>query len=153
MISKYKQNNFVDILEYKLLVNTATAPTRGTPNSAGIDLYSATSILIPAKTHKLISTGVQLKFPANCYGRIAPRSGLAVKHALHVGAGVIDPDYCGEIKILLFNFDNTDYFVHKKQKIAQVICERFCAPIIAKANNDFPVTERADNGFGSTGSF
>jgi dUTP pyrophosphatase len=59
----------------------------------------------------LVSTGLKVSFPLNHYGRIAPRSGLAVKHFIDVGAGVIDEDYRGEIKVLLFNFGEQDYQV------------------------------------------
>jgi dUTP pyrophosphatase len=41
----------------------------------------------------LVPTGIAMAIPSGCYGRIAPRSGLAVKYGIHVGAGVIDPDY------------------------------------------------------------
>lgn len=49
--------------------------------------------------------------PSKHYGRVAPRSGLAFKHYIDVGAGVIDEDYRGELKVLLFNFSNEDFYV------------------------------------------
>ena len=49
---------------------------------------------------------------------MAPRSGLAAKHFIDVGAGVIDCDYRGEIKILLFNFSDEDFHVKKGERIA-----------------------------------
>lgn len=49
--------------------------------------------------------------PSKHYGRVAPRSGLASKHYIDVGAGVIDEDYRGELKVLLFNFSNKDFYV------------------------------------------
>jgi dUTP pyrophosphatase len=59
----------------------------------------------------LVSTGLQIALPPNHYGRVAPRSGLASKHFIDVGAGVIDEDYRGEIKVLLFNFGENDFQV------------------------------------------
>jgi dUTP pyrophosphatase len=59
----------------------------------------------------LISTGLKLAIPINYYGRIAPRSGLALNHFIDVGAGVIDQDYRGEVKVLLFNFGENDFKV------------------------------------------
>ena len=56
--------------------------------------------------------------PLGHYGRMAPRSGLAVKKFIDVGAGVIDSDYRGEVKILLFNFSNEDFEVKKGDRIA-----------------------------------
>ena len=82
-------------LLYKLLSENATPPMRGTPQSAGIDLYSAENINISPKSHKLISTDLCISLPKGCDGRIAPRSGLAVKNGIHIGAGVIDNDYTG----------------------------------------------------------
>jgi dUTP pyrophosphatase len=64
----------------------------------------------------LISTGLQIAIPRNHYGRIAPRSGLALNHFIDVGAGVIDQDYRGEVKVLLFNFGEENF----KVKIAKV---------------------------------
>lgn len=58
-----------------------------------------------------VSTSIQVAIPSGCYGRVAPRSGLAAKHFIGVGAGVIDSDYRGEVKVLLFNFGEEDYQV------------------------------------------
>ena len=57
----------------------------------------------------MVPTDVVVALPAGTYGRIAPRSGLALKHGIDVGAGVIDPDYRGNVGILLFNFSDTDF--------------------------------------------
>jgi dUTP pyrophosphatase len=59
----------------------------------------------------LISTGLQIVIPIKYYGRIAPRSGLALNHFIDIGAGVIDQDYRGEVKVLLFNFGENDFKV------------------------------------------
>jgi deoxyuridine 5'-triphosphate nucleotidohydrolase len=66
---------------------------------------------------KLISTGLQIGIPRNHYGRIAPRSGLALIHFIDVGAGVIDQDYRGEVKVLLFNFGEENFEVCKEINI------------------------------------
>ena len=68
-------------------------PKRATPDAAGYDLSSATDIVIPAVDKALVVTDLQVQIPSGTYGRIAPRSGLAVKHYIAVGAGVIDADY------------------------------------------------------------
>ena len=48
-------------------------------------------------------------FCVNVDGRVAPRSGLAAKHFIDTGAGVIDADYRGEVKVLLFNHSDVDF--------------------------------------------
>lgn len=73
---------------------------------------------VPAKGKALISTGIAMAIPEGNYGRIAPRSGLAAKYFIDVGAGVIDSDYRGEVKVLLFNFGDTDFKVSKGDRIA-----------------------------------
>ena len=66
----------------------------------------------------MISSGIAIAVPEGHYGRMAPRSGLAAKHFIDVGAGVIDCDYRGEIKILLFNFSEEDFHVKQGERIA-----------------------------------
>ena len=93
------------MLRIQKLSPDAQIPSRATPGSVGYDLYSTSDYMIPPSSRSVISTGIAIKLPPNTYGRIAPRSGLAVKNGLTVGAGVIDRDYTGEIKVILFNHD------------------------------------------------
>lgn len=65
--------------------------------------------MIPARGKALVETGIAVAVPEGTYGRVAPRSGLASKHFIDVGAGVIDADYRGEVKVLLFNFSEVDF--------------------------------------------
>lgn len=81
------------VIHFVKLSEHAKMPTRGTPFSAGYDLYSSQPISIPPMSRALVSTDLQIALPRGCYGRIAPRSGLAVKNFIDVGAGVIDQDY------------------------------------------------------------
>ena len=87
----------------KKLAPNARLPVKGSPFAAGFDLHASAAETIPARSQKLISTGLAFGIPVGSYGRIAPRSGLAVKNFIDVGAGVIDSDYRGEVKVLLFN--------------------------------------------------
>lgn len=57
-------------------------------------------------------------------GRVAPRSGLASKHFIDTGAGVIDADYRGEVKVLLFNFSDVDFTIKEGDRVAQLVLER-----------------------------
>ena len=96
----------------------------------------------------LIPTGWKFKLPPGTYGRIAPRSGLSLK-GIDVGAGVIDRDYRGEIKVLLINNSAQPFAVNKGDRIAQLICEKIVYPYIKEDILDY--TTRGDKGFGSTG--
>ena len=82
-------------------------PTKATKYSIGLDLYIPDSYLIHPKRQVLIPIQIKLGIPPGYYGRITSKSGLAVEHEICVGAGVIDPDYTGEIKVLLINPFNT----------------------------------------------
>ncbi len=126
-------------------------PTKGTPNSAGFDLYSAYDVIIPARGKELVFTDISLEIPVGYYGRIAPRSGLAVKHFIDVGAGVIDPDYTGNVGVLLFNFGTENYSVKRGERIAQIIFEKYGANIELLEVINIDETERGEQGFGSTG--
>src|SRR6266404_8829781 len=91
------------ILNFKKLDDRATLPTRGSAQSAGLDLYSIEDIKIGPKQRVLARTGLAVAIPEGYYGRIAPRSGLAMRTGLDVLSGVIDADYRGEIGCLLYN--------------------------------------------------
>ena len=113
----------------KLLL-TACMPTRATPKSVGLDLYSPTSVLIPAHDKILIDMGIAFQIPMGYYGQIAPRSGLAIHHHIHVGAGVVDPDYTGSVHVLLMNLSSQDHVIEKNHRIAQMILGKVAYPII-----------------------
>lgn len=85
-------------------------------------------------------------------GRIAPRSGLAAKHMIDTGAGVIDADYRGQVKVLLFNHhQETDFAVKEGDRVAQLILERIYTPEI-RVVEELEVSVRGVGGFGSTGT-
>jgi deoxyuridine 5''-triphosphate nucleotidohydrolase (dut) len=88
---------------------------------------------------------------SGCYGRIAPRSGLAWKNHIDVGAGVIDEDYRGNVGVVLFNHSDQDFKVNKGDRIAQLICQRIEYPVLQEVTN-LNNTERGAGGFGSTGT-
>ena len=133
----------------KLLL-TACMPTCATPKLVGLDLYSPTSVLIPAHNKILIDMGIAFQIPMGYYGRIAPRSGLAIHHHIHVGAGVVDPDYTGSIHVLLMNLSSQDHVIEKNHCIAQMILEKVAYLVICEVPQMLP-TECGANGFGSTG--
>ncbi|GMR44603.1 hypothetical protein PMAYCL1PPCAC_14798, partial [Pristionchus mayeri] len=132
------------------LTEKARLPAYGSTHAAGADLHAAEDAVVPARGKALISTGLSLELPAGHYGRVAPRSGLAAKHSIDVGAGVIDCDYRGELKVILFNFSDTDFEVKEGDRIAQLVCEKISQlNFVEVASLD--ETQRGAGGFGSTG--
>lgn len=91
-----------------------------------------------------------MAIPEGCYGRVAPRSGLAIKFAIDVGAGVVDADYRGNLSILLFNFAPQEFNLKKGDRVAQLICEKILRPELEEVEK-LDETERGDKGFGSSG--
>lgn len=84
--------------------------------------------------------------------RIAPRSGLAVKHGIATGAGVVDEDYRGEVKILLFNHGEGEFAIQAGDRIAQMVLERIVTPDV-RVVEQLEDSVRGAGGFGSTGGF
>ncbi|XP_015728501.1 deoxyuridine 5'-triphosphate nucleotidohydrolase, mitochondrial isoform X1 [Coturnix japonica] len=138
------------LLRFTKLSENACAPSKGSARAAGYDLYSAYDYVIPPMEKAVVKTDIQIALPSGCYGRVAPRSGLAAKHFIDVGAGVIDEDYRGNVGVVLFNFGKETFEVKKGDRIAQLICERIFYPELeeVQALDD---TERGEGGFGSTG--
>ncbi|XP_072202122.1 deoxyuridine 5'-triphosphate nucleotidohydrolase, mitochondrial isoform X2 [Excalfactoria chinensis] len=138
------------LLRFTKLSENACAPSKGSARAAGYDLYSAYDYAIPPMEKVVVKTDIQIALPSGCYGRVAPRSGLAAKHFIDVGAGVIDEDYRGNVGVVLFNFGKETFEVKKGDRIAQLICERIFYPELeeVQALDD---TERGEGGFGSTG--
>lgn len=131
------------------LTPTSQLPVRATCGSAGYDLFSDSDVVIPAHGKGMVNTGISVSIPENCYGRIAPRSSLAWKSSIDVGAGVIDSDYRGEIKIILFNHSDENFVVKFGDKIAQLIIQQILLPHILEVSS-LDETERGTGGFGST---
>jgi len=138
-------------LRVKKLSEDAIIPTRGSGGAVGYDLYSMDDVIIKPLQRALVCTGIVIVLPSGVYGRVAPRSGLAVKHGIQVGAGVIDPDYTGEIKVVLFNQGDKTFEVKKGDRIAQLVLEKCETPQIEEIGK-IEETVRGSGGFGSTGS-
>ena len=138
------------VVQVKRLHNNARIPVRATSEAAGYDLAAAQSVVCPAHGKVLVKTGLSITMPPSCYGRIAPRSRLALKKFIDVGAGVIDADYRGHLVGVLFNFGDSDFQINMGDKVAQLIFEKIKIPAI-KEGNSLEDTNRRNKGFGSTG--
>lgn len=155
----------------------AKLPTRGSALAAGYDLYSAEKVVLPQGGRKVVQTGICVAIPDGHYGRVAPRSGLASKHGIDTGAGVIDQDYRGLLGVLLFNLGEQDFIskcdtclratcnrseltstrsanetVDQGDRIAQLILEKISTPDVQEVES-LSETLRGAGGFGSTGGF
>lgn len=112
---------------------------------------SAYDCVIPARGKMVVKTDIQIELPEGCYGRIAPRSGLAAKNFIDVGAGVVDEDYRGNLGVVLFNHSDVKFAIAKGDRIAQLICEKIFYPQLEEVKT-LSETERGAGGFGSTGT-
>jgi dUTP pyrophosphatase len=134
----------------KRLDSRAVLPSRGSSQAAGLDIHAIDDLTIEPGGRALASTGLAVAIPEGYYGRIAPRSGLATKHGLDVLAGVIDADYRGEIRCLLYNAGDEAIHLPAQSKICQLIIEKIITPNAVWAD-DISETDRGSGGFGSTG--
>ena len=136
-------------LHYEKLSDKAKAPKRATPGSIGLDLFTPTDIFIPAKQQVLIPTDLILVPTQGYYIHIASKSGLAFKYGLTMEGGVIDPDYRGNVGVLLRNNSDVAHILEHGEAMAQVIMEKAAMPEVVemKIARD---TERGAGGFGST---
>lgn len=154
----------------KRLTVTAKIPTYGTTGAVGMDLYADLArtdfleenvdthvanlqkqVLIQPGERVMIPTGIAMAVPEQHYLRVADRSGLAWKQGLHVLAGVIDPDYRGEIRVILINLGDSQVVIKHGDRIAQGVLEMVRQGSELVDVNELPSTERGAGGFGSTG--
>ncbi|GMP72108.1 hypothetical protein CsSME_00030254 [Camellia sinensis var. sinensis] len=147
---EYKEFEAVQVIK---LSPQARIPFRATTGAVGYDLSSIATYVVPPQGRTLISTGIAIEILPGTYGRIAPRSGLAFHSGIDVGAGVIDPDYRGEIKVLLFNHDKSEPFIIQTgDRIAQIIFEEVAYPrMVLKDALNLRDMRSEHLGFGSTG--
>ena len=112
-----------DSLRAKLLRPGAAAPLRASDGAAGYDvrLCADEPLRIEPGGWAAAPTGIAIAIPPGTYARVAPRSGLAVRHALGVGAGVVDADYRGEVRVVLMNHGDKPVVLDPGSRIAQIV--------------------------------
>ena len=134
-----------------LLNSDSRYPTESHVADAGYDLFSTEDVFLKPSQRKVVKTGIKLSIPSGFYGRVAPRSGLAVKNGIDVLAGVIDSGYNGEIGVVLINTDKFESVsLPKSSRIAQLIFEK-CEDMNFETVLSLDISERDAGGFGSTG--
>jgi dUTP pyrophosphatase len=144
------------IVEILQLQNSAGLPVPHyqTEYSAGVDLYAAVEgeLVIGPGAWRLVPTGIAVAIPEGYEGQVRPRSGLALKHGIGMlnGPGTIDADYRGEVGIILFNFSDEPFAIHRGDRIAQLIFARLTKASFSVVSG-LPETRRGSGGFGHTG--
>ena len=140
-------------LEIARLKESAILPVRATPNAAGMDLFSTETVTIEPGQRRLIGTGIAIALQPWHVGFVCPRSGMALRDRVTVlnAPGVIDPDYRGEVGVILINLGDEPYLVEAGARIAQLVIVPFASPRIVEVDA-LPGTKRGSGGFGSTGT-
>lgn len=121
-------------LQVKLLDSKAKYPTRLNAGSAGYCIYSNTDMIVSANSKSIIPSGIALTVPVGCYGRVTQLSEDFNLFSLYVGGCVVDRYYTGEIRVVVFNFNDKDCVISKGTKIAQLIVEQNKTPDIVIVN-------------------
>jgi len=117
---------------------------------AGYDISSNENGKLYGSMSMGFSTGLYVAIPPGYVGKVVSRSGLAFKHNIEVGAGVIDSGYRGEVRILLHNFGDRPFEIKKGDRIAQLLILKHESPEFVLVD-ELDSTERGANGFGHTG--
>ena len=130
-------------------------PQYETGQAAGLDVRAniTESITLGPLERALVPTGLYVELPEGYEMQVRPRSGLAAKHGLSLvnSPGTVDPDYRGEIKVILVNLSNTPYELKPGERVAQLVVARFTR-VECESVEVLGETERGAGGFGSTGT-
>jgi dUTP pyrophosphatase len=130
-------------------------PSPATTDSVGVDLLAAVDepiVLVPGQ-RAVVPTGVAIALPRGYDAQVRARSGLAVRHGVMLlnAPGTIDPDYRGEIGVILANLGSDPFTVERGMRIAQLVVTPVAA-VTWEETDRLPPTPRGAGGFGSTGT-
>ena len=128
-------------------------PARATSQAAGYDIRSATEVVLNPGEIRLISTGLIMELPEGMECQVRPRSGLALKYGITLpnSPGTIDPDYRGEVKIIIQNLGSEQVTLIRGERVAQLVFSLFESPEVSEVK-ELSTTDRGEDGFGSTGT-
>ena len=141
-------------LEVRLLHPAARAPARTREGDAGYDLRCVEAFALAPRERAVVGTGVAVAIPAGCAGLVLPRSGLAARHGISVvnGPGLIDPNYRGEVRVVLVNLGAEPYHGEAGDRIAQLLLVPCLTPEVGVVDALPPgAGDRGPDGFGSSG--
>ena len=134
-------------IQFIKLKQNGIIPIKHTKSSAGFDLFSPYFCTILPNNRLVIETNIRIILPNNTYGNITARSGLAAYSGIIIGAGTIDPDFEGNISVILFNLGNTEFQIKPGDRIAQLVV----IPFISCDNVHVTQLYRGTEGLGSSG--
>lgn len=130
-------------------------PEYATEHSAGLDLKANITdpIVLKPLARIMVPTGLFIELPEGFEAQVRPRSGLAAKHGISIvnSPGTIDPDYRGEIKVILINLSEIPFMLNPGERIAQMVIARF-EHIQWNQVEELSQTTRGEGGFGHTGT-
>jgi dUTP pyrophosphatase len=129
-------------------------PGRATEHAAGYDLRSAEeSVTLAPGEIRLVGTGLVMELPEGIECQVRPRSGLALEHGVTLpnSPGTIDPDYRGELRVIMQNLGSKSVTLWRGERIAQLVFARFETPVVVETD-EMSATARGSGGFGSTGN-
>lgn len=129
-------------------------PSRATEHAAGYDIRSAEdAVTLQPGEIRLVATGLVMELPEGMECQVRPRSGLALRHGITLpnSPGTVDPDYRGELRVIMQNLGPEPVTLERGERIAQLVFARFEEPEIAEVA-ELTATERGEGGFGSTGT-
>ena len=154
-------------VKFVKLSSSARIPYKAHPTDAGYDLYASMYVEIAPMQRAIVPTALSVAIPEGYYGRIAPRSGLAIKNGIDVLAGVVDPSYRGPVGVVLINLnykkpnsevgsyenimgDSNTFKINEGDRIAQLIIEKYHSVEFEEVL-ELEESDRGESGFGSTG--
>jgi dUTP pyrophosphatase len=144
----------VSQLQVRLLHPAAHPPERSRAGDAGYDLRAVEAFALAPGERATVATGVAIALPPGIAGLVVPRSGLAARHGLSIvnAPGLIDPNYRGELRVVLVNLGAEPFAGEQGDRIAQLLLVPFVAPDIV-AVDELPPSgdDRGELGFGSSG--
>ena len=128
-------------------------PRYMTPDAAGMDVRAALEapVVLEPGERTLVPCGFALAVPRGYEAQVRPRSGLALKHGLSIpnAPGTIDPDYRGEVAVILVNLGNQAVRIEPGERIAQLVIAPVARAVLTEVA-ELDETERGDGGFGHT---
>jgi len=154
-------------VKFRKLSGSARIPFKAHPTDAGYDLFASAYAEIAPMQRVIVPTALCVAIPEGYYGRIAPRSGLAIERGIDVLAGVVDPSYRGPVGVVLINLnykkpnsevgsyenimgDSNTFKINEGDRIAQLIIEKYHSVEFEEVS-ELEESDRGESGFGSTG--